>query len=291
MGNKRSRNNPGATKTMKSAIKVILVMVLWSQFVIGGPIRCSLVRNFLIYYPDDPGAEMECKACPECPLGLGLVPQCGTKITNYTTIKCEPCQQNKTYSDKHGIESCRSCHDCGLTNVIQKCTPYQNRKCGTECPERHYLDDNGFCQECYFCCPSVDETGRMKKCKEIGMGEDWQCPKNDQNKDCKEDFENSTEASVHTINSPPGHNFEANKTDTNSSDNIRKPTSSFENTTLPSMLTREKKGDVAPSTIVTIITLIALVIVGVVYGARRIIKIGMVQEYNLKVHLNMCHYA
>ncbi|XP_022805317.1 tumor necrosis factor receptor superfamily member 6-like, partial [Stylophora pistillata] len=143
---------------------VILVMVLWSQFVIGGPIRCSLVRNFLIYYPDDPGAEMECKACPECPLGLGLVPQCGTKITNYTTIKCEPCQQNKTYSDKHGIESCRSCHDCGLTNVIQQCTPSQNRKCGTECPERHYLDDNGFCQECYFCCPSVDETGRMKKC-------------------------------------------------------------------------------------------------------------------------------
>ncbi|PFX16226.1 Transposon Tf2-9 polyprotein, partial [Stylophora pistillata] len=142
---------------------VILVMVLWSQFVIGGPIRCSLVRNFLIYYPDDPGAEMECKACPECPLGLGLVPQCGTKITNYTTIKCEPCQQNKTYSDKHGIESCRSCHDCGLTNVIQQCTPSQNRKCGTECPERHYLDDNGFCQECYFCCPSVDETGRMKK--------------------------------------------------------------------------------------------------------------------------------
>lgn len=111
----------------------------------------------------------------------------------------------------------------------------------------------------------------MKKCKEIGMGEDWQCPKNDQNKDCKEDFENSTQASVHTRNSPPGNNFEANKTNTNSSDNIRKPTSSFENTTLPSMLTREKKGDVAPSTIVTIITLIALVIVGVVYGARRII--------------------
>ena len=105
------------------------MIVLWSQSVLGGPTRCPLMQNFLKYYPDDPKAQTECIACPECPPGLGLVPQCGSKITNYTTIKCEPCQLNKTFSDNHGFESCRSCHNCGLKNVIQQYTPSQNRKC------------------------------------------------------------------------------------------------------------------------------------------------------------------
>ena len=220
-----------------------------------------------MYYPDDPGAEMECIACPECPLGLGLIPQCGTKITNYTTIKCEPCQQNKTYSDKHGIESCSFCHDCGLRDITQQRTPSQNRKCGIKCPERHFLDDNGFCQECYFCCPNVEKTGRMKKCKEIGMGEDWQCPKNHRNKLCKKALETSTEASVVRTyaTSPadpllPGHNFAANQTDSTSSDNIRRPTSSSEN------IARERK------IIVGIIIVITLVLIfAVVFGVKRYI--------------------
>ena len=244
------------------------MIVLWSQSVLGRSTRCPLMQNFLKYYPDDPEAQTECIACPECPPGLGLVPQCGSKITNYTTIKCEPCQLNKTFSDNHGFESCRSCHDCGLKNVIQQCTPSQNRKCGTKCPERHYLDDNGFCQECYFCCPSVDETGRMKKCKEIGMGEDWQCLRNDQNKLCKEALENSTEASVNTTNATavtllPGHNFEANKTESTSNDNVRKPTSSSENFT--------SNGNIKPSVIAGIIILIALVLIFAFYGVKRII--------------------
>ena len=245
------------------------MIVLWSQSVLGGPTRCPLMQNFLKYYPDDPEAQTECIACPECPPGLGLVPQCGSKITNYTTIKCEPCQLNKTFSDNHGFESCRSCHDCGLKNVIQQCTPSQNRKCGTKCPERHYLDENGFCQECYFCCPSVDETGRMKKCKEIGMGEDWQCLKNHQNKLCKEALENSTEASVDTtyataVTLLPGHNFEANKTESTSSDNVRKPTASSENVT--------SNGNITPSIIVGMIIASILVLIFVLYAIKRVIS-------------------
>ena len=246
------------------------MIVLWSQSVFGRSTRCALMQNFLKYYPDDPEAQTECIACPECPPGLGLVPQCGSKITNYTTIKCEPCQLNKTFSDNHGFESCRSCHDCGLKIVTQQCTPSQNRKCGTKCPERHYLDENGFCQECYFCCPSVDETGRMKKCKEIGMGEDWQCLKNHQNKLCKEALENSTEASVDTINTTavtllPGHNFEANKSESTSNENVRKPTASSENV--------KSDGDITPSIIVgMIMILIALVLIVALYRFKRIVS-------------------
>ena len=199
------------------------------------------------------------------------------KITQYTTIRCEACQQGKTFSDRHGVESCKPCHDCGLKNVIQQCTPTQNLKCGTECPERHYLDNKGFCQECYFCCPSVNETGRVKKCKEIGMGEDWQCLKNHQNKLCKEALENSTEASVDTTNATavtiPDHNFKANKTESTSSDNVREPTSSPENVTLD--------GSRTPSIIVGMIILVALV---VTFGVKRIIAIrnGSAVQYEGK---------
>ena len=138
---------------------------------------------------------MECKACPKCPAGMGLTPLCGSKISNYTIIKCEPCRENVTFSETHSIESCRPCHDCGLRNIIQQCTPYQNRKCGNRCPERHFLDDNGFCQECYFCCSDVPESSRLKSCKDIGMGRDWQCLESHENRLCKkirETVENAT---------------------------------------------------------------------------------------------------
>ena len=225
-----------------------MVLVFWLQSVLGSSTRCPLMGYFLRY-----------------------------KITQYTTIRCEACQQGETFSDKHGVESCKPCHDCGLKNVIQQCTPTQNLKCGTECPERHYLDNKGFCQECYFCCPSVNETGRVKKCKEIGMGEDWQCLKNHQNKLCKEALENSTEASVDTTNATavtiPDHNFKANKTESTSSDNVRDPTSSAENVTLD--------GSRTTSIIVGMIILVALV---VTFGVKRIIAVrnGSAVQYEGK---------
>ena len=253
------------------------MLVFWLQSVLGRPVRCPLMRNFLRYDSDDPETLIACVPCPKCPPGFGLVPQCGTKITQYTPIRCDACQQNETFSDKHGVEGCKSCHDCGLKNVIQQCTPSQNRKCGTDCPERHYLDDKGFCQECYFCCPSVNETGRVKKCKEIGMGEDWQCLKNHQNKLCQEALENSTEANVDTTYATavtiPDHNFKANKTESTSSDNVREPTSSPENVTLD--------GSRTPSIIVGMIILVALV---VTFGVKRIIAIrnGSAVQYEGK---------
>ena len=204
---------------------------MWSRFASGRPARCSLSRNFLRYFPDAPEAQIECKACPKCPEGTGLTPLCGSKIPNYAVIKCEPCRENATFSDTHSIESCRPCHDCGLRNIIQQCTPYQNRKCGNRCPERHFLDDNGFCQECYFCCSDVPESSRLKSCKDIGMSRDWQCLESHENRLCKkirETAENATSTTTDVTTPAPNADLPAfdsdlNLTDRVSSKDITKP--------------------------------------------------------------------
>ena len=122
------------------------MLLLWLQPVVGRPKRCSLARNLVIVYPHDSGAKKECRPCPDCPEGQGLSPQCGSQISNDTKIECKPCQVNKTYSDSHGIGSCSPCNECGLKNVLQPCTLYQNRKCGKDCPKGYFLNDNEDCQ-------------------------------------------------------------------------------------------------------------------------------------------------
>nr|XP_058957839.1 uncharacterized protein LOC131785017 [Pocillopora verrucosa] len=249
---------------MKTIQRLFLLWMMAS--VVEGQHLCPMAQNF--WKLSTSGEFKACIPCPECPEGNGLNIQCGSLITDDTKIECVQCKENVTYSNSHGVESCKPCQDCGLRNVLQECTSDQNRKCGRKCPKGHYLDDNGFCQECYFCCPSVDETGRMKKCKEIGMGEDWQCLKNHQNKLCKEALENSTEASVDTTHATavtllPDHNFEANKTESTSGDNVRKPTVLSLDVTL--------NGNIKPSILVGMIILIALVLIFAVYGVKRII--------------------
>ena len=150
--------------------------------------HCSLISEIELYNPADTEAEIECIKCSdhECPKGQGLSPQCGTRHPNDTKIECKLCQANEKYSNNHGIESCQPCQDCGLRNVIQNCTPYQNRECGDICPQGFFLDDNLFCQECYFCCDSVREDRRRQECIDIGMPRNWQCEKTDENQRCKE---------------------------------------------------------------------------------------------------------
>ena len=113
---------------------------------VGRPSGCSLVKNFVVKYPHALEAEERCWPCPECPIGQGLAPQCGSIISNSTKIECTPCEVNKTYSDSHGIGSCSPCNECGLKNILQPCTPYQNRKCGKDCPKGFFLNDNEDCQ-------------------------------------------------------------------------------------------------------------------------------------------------
>ena len=156
----------------------------------GKPInRCSQTSEIERYDPNDPGAEIECMKCPECPEGLGSSPQCGSRVTKDTKIECKLCLANITYSDSHGIGSCKPCQECGLKNVIQHCTPDQKRICGTICPKGYFLDHNHICQECFFCCDNVREGNRRHGCKKIGMDRNWQCEKTEQNQRCKEAFD------------------------------------------------------------------------------------------------------
>ncbi|KAL9987785.1 hypothetical protein ACROYT_G002147 [Oculina patagonica] len=197
-------------RTVKTIFRLALLLLSWLSYVAGRPIprpRCSQISEIERYDPSDPGAVIECKTCPDCPEGLGLSPQCGTRVTMDIKIECRPCIANKTYSDSHGIESCKACPECGLRNVNQSCTPSQKRECGTECPQRHFLDHNNICQECYFCCDSVSEAARRKECKEIGMDKNWQCEKTNQNQRCKEALDKVTTKPANAkLTAPHGDN-------------------------------------------------------------------------------------
>ena len=133
-------------------------------------------------YPD---GQETCRRCPKCPPGQGLQVHCGSKVPNGTSTDCEPCKVNKTYSDSYDSSTCKPCNQCGLKNVLQHCTPLQNRKCGTSCPPEHYLDNHDDCTKCYFCCGDVPEHMRLKKCKDLGMPKNMQCERTGKNEVCK----------------------------------------------------------------------------------------------------------
>lgn len=187
-----------------------MLLLSWLQLsVVGKPLPgCSQTSEIERYDPTDPGAEnITCIRCPECPEGQGLFPQCGSRVTKDIKVECIQCQANESYSNSHGIESCKACQKCGLKNVIQHCTPNKNRICGTTCPQGYFLDHNHICQECYFCCDSVSEAHRRQGCKDIGMSRNWQCEKTEQNQRCKEALEKLTTLPTHTKpTTPHDHN-------------------------------------------------------------------------------------
>ena len=74
---------------------------------------------------------IECRNCPECPEGLGLVPQCGSRITTGEAVECTECQEGKSYSDTHDISSCKPCNICDPNEeTISPCTRTKNAICG-----------------------------------------------------------------------------------------------------------------------------------------------------------------
>ena len=165
---------------------------------------CSPTTEIELYDPTDTGAEIICRKCPECPESQGLTSQCGSRVPIDTKIECTLCKANVSYSDSHGIESCKPCHECGLKNIIQHCTPEKNRKCGMKCPQGYFLDHNHICQECYFCCDSVSDAQRRQGCIDIGMTRNWQCEKTEQNQRCKEKM--TTKPTDTEPTAPPNHN-------------------------------------------------------------------------------------
>ena len=161
---------------------VIIAVAFILVKVTEGGRPCSQIRDITIVYPD---GQETCLACPKCPPGQGLQVQCGSKVPNGTSTDCKPCKVNKTYSDSHDSSTCKPCNQCGLKNILQNCTQWQNRKCGTSCPPEHYLDNHDDCTKCYFCCDDVPEHMRLKKCKDLGMPRNMQCERTCKNEMCK----------------------------------------------------------------------------------------------------------
>ena len=166
-------------------LHVLAMIAVFTKAAEGRRTTCSLITHFTVVYPNNPGDRETCRRCPKCLPGQGLAIQCGSKVANGTYTGCQPCEANKTYSDKYDSSTCKPCNLCGLKNVLQHCTPWQNRKCGSSCPPEHFLNDHNDCIKCYFCCDNVPEHDRLKQCKDLGMPRSLQCERTHENEKCK----------------------------------------------------------------------------------------------------------
>ncbi|XP_068689545.1 tumor necrosis factor receptor superfamily member 14-like [Montipora foliosa] len=109
---------------------------------------------------------IECRNCPECPEGLGLVPQCGSRITTDEAVECTECQEGKSYSDTHDISSCKPCTICDPNEeTISPCTRTKNAICGT-CNAGYYRAVTGDCQPCSWCCADSRDDDKERECME-----------------------------------------------------------------------------------------------------------------------------
>ena len=173
-------------------LHILAMIAILTKAAEGRRTTCSLITHFTIVYPNNPSFQETCRRCPKCLPGQGLAIQCGSRVANGTYTGCQPCETNKTYSDKYDSSTCKSCNLCGLKNVLQHCTPWQNRKCGTTCPPEHFLNDHNDCTKCYFCCDNVPEHDRLKQCKDLGMPRSLQCERTHENEKCKASLEETT---------------------------------------------------------------------------------------------------
>ena len=129
---------------------------------------CQLSREYEVYAINEEGHKKfaDCLPCPHCPLGKGLEPECGSQIRNNSTITCKPCITGKTFSDKIGIESCKSCDDCHNKLILKTCTLESKQICAkTLCQQgyyHHWLTGN--CRPCSRCCDQEMKDIRPREC-------------------------------------------------------------------------------------------------------------------------------
>ena len=181
--------------------------------------QCRL-SQYSIYDPKKPERTLKCEDCPKCPPGMGVPVQCGKwhRVPNGTTINCEECKLNKTFSSTDDSSMCSSCNECQKQIVLHQCTLTQDRKCGG-CPPKHFLDPHlDDCKECFFCCPSSQENTRMEECKALGLPSNEWCEATEENKLCKENYlrhvdeTNITGTIKPTANSSIGTEWKSNNT-------------------------------------------------------------------------------
>lgn len=163
---------------------LVIVSLLTVAVAIEGRPLCSWETEFTIIYPN--GTFMGCRKCPKCAVGHGLPFECGEKVSVGTSTDCRPCEAN-TFSDTNDSSTCIPCDYCRLGfMVLRECNRTQNRLCDFSCQPNYYLDtmvDPSECKECFFCCPHVTDSERLKQCK--NMPRNQQCERNYKNEQCK----------------------------------------------------------------------------------------------------------
>ena len=112
--------------------------------------------------------KVSCVACPSCPPGTGLTPQCGSFVKYGDKIECKPCELGITYSATLNVGSCRPCGICSdHQKVVRNCTLESNSKCNHSCSRGFYYEDmTGDCQACSFCCSDGRNTVK-DECKDM----------------------------------------------------------------------------------------------------------------------------
>lgn len=107
-----------------------------------------------------------CRDCPTCPEGLGLNPQCGSRVRANEDVECTPCEEGIGYSDTYDISSCKPCTICDPNEeTIHRCTPTTNAVCG-KCNAGFYRAVTGDCQPCSWCCTDSRNDERERECME-----------------------------------------------------------------------------------------------------------------------------
>ena len=268
-------------------LAIIEALSTWAKATPDRGTTCSMPTEYTITYPSRPDGMETCRPCPKCPPGQGLPIQCGSKVPNGTSTNCVPCEANRTYSTSHDSSTCRACNDCGLKNVLQVCTPFQNRICGTSCPEGYFKDEfTDDCKMCYFCCDHVPEHDRVGKCKALNMPSHMRCEWTLENENCKKLYEKATAIKSPAKTTPFGMTLTTTKepstmTSGHSSNSWSQPMTTSNN---PGILTEDtylpvrnnastpsstnEKGDKAG--MITLFVLLAIfIIVLIVYFTRR----------------------
>ena len=115
-----------------------------------------------------------CRDCSICPLGSGLVKECGSVVNDPSLIKCERCETGKTYSNDQSATQCKKCSTCSAEVVIKACAAKADTKCGG-CLSGYYKDNTtNRCSQCSYCCGDESDV-RVQECVQQGMPETQQC--------------------------------------------------------------------------------------------------------------------
>ena len=155
-------------------LQVFVLVICWIA-ILDAKSNNSTLEKYTIVSHD--GTFITHRDCPFCHLGQGLTVQCGSVIKIGTEIDCKLCVANETFNDedKPTKKLCSPCETHQNRDILENCTPTQNRKYGN-CSKGFYLSKiTKDCMKC-SCCPKGDhDKNWVEKCANDDMPENMQC--------------------------------------------------------------------------------------------------------------------